>query len=95
MKLPDYLSKLYRNTHLWIVVTCIGVWILVFQNIVTKDTKNVYVVGGKIESEVSGNVRVPNMVDVNIQGINGHSDCFYGYGRNGANDFFMIPVTVK
>lgn len=81
--------RFYRNTHLWIVLTCIGVWIIVFQNFGTGDAKEVYVVGGEIEAEVS------NTVDVDLRRINGHRNCFYGYGRNGQDDYYLLPVTIK
>lgn len=92
MNKNNFFVRFYRNTHLWIVLTCIGVWILVFLNFGTGGAKDVYVVGGEVEAEVSGSVRVPNMVDINIQGINGHTNCFYGYGKN---DHYDIPVTVR
>lgn len=92
MNKNNFFVRFYRNTHLWIVLTCIGVWILVFQNFGTGGAKDVYVVGGEVEAEVSGSVRVPNMVDINIQGINGHTNCFYGYGKN---DYYDIPVTIR
>lgn len=92
MNKNNFFVRFYRNTHLWIVLTCIGVWMLVFQNFGTGGAKDVYVVGGEVEAEVSGSVRVPNMVDINIQGINGHTNCFYGYGKN---DHYDIPVTVR
>ena len=93
MEKTNFIKKIYRNTHLWIVLTCIGVWVLVFINLFgNKGTTDVYVVGGEVDAEVSGSVSVPNMVDVNIQGINGHTDCFYGYGKN---DHYDIPVTIR
>jgi hypothetical protein len=85
-------SKLYHNTHLWIVLTCIGVWLLVFQNFFS-GTKDVYVVGGEIESEVSGNVSVDNTVDVNLQRINGYRNCFYNSYSKHPNDYYRIPIS--
>lgn len=95
MNKNNFFVKFYHNTHLWIVLTCIGVWILVFQNIGTKGAKDVYVIGGELEAEVSGNVSVDNTVDVDLRRINGHRNCFYGYGRNGQDDYYMLPVTIK
>lgn len=95
MKNNNFFVKFYRNTHLWIVLTCIGVWILVFQNFGTGGAKDVYVVGGEIGAEVSGSVSVDNIVDVDLRKINGHRNCFYGYGRNGQDDYYLLPVTVK
>lgn len=95
MQKPSIITKIYRNTHLWIVLTCIGVWILVFLNIFgTKGTTDVYVVGGEIEADVSNtvNTNVSNTVDVNLHEINGHRNCFYGYGNN---DYYSIPVTSR
>lgn len=97
MKKNNFFVKFYRNTHLWIIFTCIGVWILVFQNFITStdDAKNVYVVGGELEAEVSGSVYVPNMVDVNLQGINGHTNCFYNNSYYHPNDYYRIPIIDK
>lgn len=89
----NFFVKFYHNTHLWIVLTCVGVWILVFQNFGTKGAKDVYVVGGEIEAEVSGSVRVPNTVDVNLSEINGYSNCFYNNYAEHPNDYYRIPIS--
>ncbi len=79
--------RFYRNTHLWIVLTCIGVWILVFQNFGTGGAKDVYVVGGEVEAEVN------NTVDVNLHKINGYRNCFYNSYSQHPNDYYRIPVS--
>ena len=79
--------RFYRNTHLWIVLTCIGVWILVFQNFGTGGAKDVYVVGGEVEAEVK------NTVDVNLHKINGYRNCFYNSYSQHPNDYYRIPVS--
>lgn len=89
----NFFIKFYHNTHLWIVLTCVGVWILVFQNFGTKGAKDVYVVGGEIAAEVSGSVRVPNTVDVNLSEINGYSNCFYNNYAKHSNDYYRIPIS--
>jgi hypothetical protein len=91
-KITSIISNLYINTHLWIFLTCIGVWILVLQNFMRDNGKDVYVEGGTIKAEVNGSVKIPNMVDVNIQGINGHSDCFYNNGYSHPNKYYRIPI---
>lgn len=59
MKKDNFITKFYRNTHLWIVLMCIGVWILVFQNCCSNNrVKDVYVVGGEVEAEVTNSVDV-------------------------------------
>lgn len=93
MNKNNFFVKFYHNTHLWIVLTCMGVWILVFQNIGTKETKNVYVVGGEVEAEVSGNVSVDNTVDVNLHEINGYRNCFYNSYSEHPNDYYRIPIS--
>lgn len=94
MEKTNFIKRIYRNTHLWIVLTCIGVWVLVFINLFgTKGTTDVYVVGGEVDAEVSGSVRVPNMVDVNLQGINGYTNCFYNSYSKHPNDYYRIPVS--
>ena len=92
MNKNNFFVKFYRNTHLWIVLTCIGVWILVFHNFGTGGAKDVYVVGGEVEAEVSGNVSVDNTVDVNLHKINGYRNCFYNSYSQHPNDYYRIPV---
>ena len=88
----NFFVKIYSNTHLWIVLTCIGVWVLVFINLFgAKGTTDVYVVGGEVEAEVS----VPDMVDVNLQGINGYTNCFYNNSSTHPNDYYRIPIIDK
>lgn len=59
MNRNNFFVRFYRNTHLWIVLMCIGVWILVFQNCCSGSrVKDVYVVGGEIEAEVTNSVDV-------------------------------------
>lgn len=85
--------RAYHNTHLWIVLTCFGVWILVFQNIGTNGVQNVYVVGGELDANVSGNVSVDNTVDVNLYEINGYRNCFYNRFIEHPDDYYRIPVS--
>lgn len=67
-----------------LIIMSIGIWAIVLQNAGIIPTKqNVYVKGGYINADVSGSVDVDNTVDVsgsvdvNIEAINGRSDCFY------------------
>ena len=69
------------------MLTCIGVWILVFQNFGTGGAKDVYVVGGEVEAEVK------NTVDVNLHKINGYRNCFYNSYSQHPNDYYRIPVS--
>ncbi len=87
MNKNNFFVRFYRNTHLWIVLTCIGVWILVFQNFGTGGAKDVYVVGGEVEAEVN------NTVDVNLHKINGYRNCFYNSYSQHPNDYYRIPVS--
>jgi len=74
----------------------LGIWMIVLQNagIIPKlvgtenGTQTVYVKGGNID--VSGSVSVDNQVDVNLDAINGKSNCFYDFGGNG--NHVRIPV---
>ncbi|MBR6131766.1 MAG: hypothetical protein IKQ20_07900 [Bacteroidales bacterium] len=91
MNKDNFIKRIYHNTHLWIVLTCIGVWVLVFQNF-RIGTKEVYVVGGEVEAEVSGNVSVDNTVDVNLHEINGYRNCFYNNYSKHPNDYYRIPI---
>ena len=62
----------------------LGIWVMVLQNAGVIPTKqNVYVKGGYIDADVngtvdvSGSVSIDNTVDINLEQINGRSDCFY------------------
>jgi hypothetical protein len=69
----------------------VGIWILVLQNAGIIPTKqNVYVKGGNIDADINGSVSIDNQVDVNIDAINGKSNCFYDFGGNG--NHVRIPV---
>lgn len=69
----------------------IGIWILVLQNAGIIPTKqNVYVKGGNIDADINGRVSIVNQVDVNLDAINGKSNCFYDFGGNG--NYVRIPV---
>lgn len=87
MKKTNYITKIYRNTHLWIVLMCIGVWVLVFQNFGIGGGKDVFVVGGEIDANVT------NTVDVNLSEINGYRNCFYNSYSKHPNDYYRIPVS--
>ena len=93
MKIKDFIKKTYANTYLWIVLTCLGVWILVFLNIGSKGVKPVYVVGGDIDADVSGTVSVDNTVNVNLHEINGYRNCFYNSYSKHPNDYYRIPIS--
>ena len=99
MRESNTFKKIYRNTHLWIVLTCIGVWFLVIIHLTETGEKNVYVKGGLLEAEVTGNVgvrgnvSVDNTVDVNLYEINGYRNCFYNSYSRHPNDYYRIPVS--
>ena len=95
MKKTNYITKIYRNTHLWIVLMCIGVWVLVFQNFGIGGGKDVFVVGGEIDANVGGEIdaNVTNTVDVNLSEINGYRNCFYNSYSKHPNDYSRIPVS--
>lgn len=93
MQNSNIIKKIYQNTHMWIVFMCIGIWVLVFQNLGIGKTKDVYVVGGEIESHVNGSVSIDNTVDVNLHEINGYRNCFYNSYAKHPNDYYRIPVS--
>lgn len=79
-----------------LITIAVGIWAIVLQNAGVIPTKqSVYVEGGYIRTdvdgtvEVSGNVRVDNRVDVNLDAING-KNAFYDFGGNG--NHVRIPV---
>lgn len=58
---------------MWIIFTCLGVWMIVLQNFGVFSGKSggaqsVYVVGGRVDADVSGSVEVDNTVPVYVQG---------------------------
>lgn len=55
-----------------LAIIALGIWMLVLQNFNVFDNhRDVYVRGGNINSEVSGDVGIYNTVDVNIEEILG------------------------
>lgn len=75
-----------KNNSLKAILIAIGlgIWTIVLQNAgVIPTNQNVYVNGGYVDAEINGtvdikgSVNVDNTVDINLQQINGRSDCFY------------------
>jgi hypothetical protein len=64
-----------------LITIAVGIWVIVLQNAgIIPTNQNVKVINtvdvdGNVE--VSGSVSVDNTVDMNLQQINGRSDCFY------------------
>lgn len=82
----------------WLILACIGVWMIVLQNfgVFGERSQTVYVVGGDIDARVRGSVDIDNSVDVNLQYINGRRDVFFNNPRRGDRDkYYVIPVTVE
>ena len=53
-------------------------------------------VRGNVDASVYGTVSVENMVDVNIDAINGHYDVFFNNPSRGENDkYYLLPITVE
>ena len=71
-KFKNLLQRFYGNKQLWIVFTCVGVWLIVLQNfgVFSKSSgaQSVYVVGGEVDANVSGSVDVDNTVPVYVEG---------------------------
>lgn len=71
-KFRNLFHQFYRNRQLWIIFTCMGVWMIVLQNFGVFSKKSgaqsVYVVGGRVDADVSGSVEVDNTVPVYVQG---------------------------
>ena len=60
-----------------------------------KGTQDVYVNGGRISADVSGNVSVGNTVDVNLDKVLGYSvGCHKSYTING-REYQAIDVTIR
>ena len=64
-----FVRKCYADRQMWMIIIAIGVWLIVLQNFGVFSDKSggaqsVYVVGGRIDADVSGSVEVDNTVDV-------------------------------
>ena len=102
------IRKIYSDRQTWLILTAIGVWVIALQNFGVfsnnKGSQSVYVVGGDIDARVRGSVDVDNtievrgsvgiedMVDVNLQAINGYRNCFYNNYSRHPKDYYRIPV---
>lgn len=53
------LLDILESKTFWLILICIGVWVIVIQN--CSSTRDVYVVDGNIDAEVSGTVSVDNI----------------------------------
>lgn len=86
-KLPDLSLKSI------LLIIAVELWVIALQNLgVIPITQKVRV---KNTVDVSGNINVDNVVDVNLQEINGRSDVFFNNPMRGDNDkYYRIPVTV-
>jgi hypothetical protein len=78
-----------------LTVICIGIYIIVFQNLgIIPISQKVLVTGGLVE--ISGSIDIGNTVevegslDVNIDAINGNRNAFYDFGGN--KNYVRIPV---
>lgn len=78
----------------------LGVWILVLQNLgAIPISQKVRLDGGYIsvineEVKVKGNVEVDDIVDINIQKINGQQDVFFNDPSRGQKDkYYRLPVS--
>lgn len=60
--MKDLLLDILESKTFWLILICIGVWVIVIQNCSsTRDVYDVYVVDGNIDAEVSGTVSVDNI----------------------------------
>lgn len=76
-----------------LIIMAVGIWTVVLQNAGIIPTKqNVYVKGGYVHADINGtlDVNVENEVDVNVSGVNGHSNAFYGPSSNGNYDAIHV-----
>lgn len=79
-----------------LILICIGVWFIVFQNFGILPRMGAVDVKATEPLKVTGNVEVENQVnikgqvDANIESINGHNK-FYKDPRTG--DYYVIPIT--
>lgn len=77
-----------------LILIAAGIWMLVMQNMgIIPVSQNVHV---KNTVDVTGNVGVSNLIDVNLQEINGRSDVFFNNPKRGDQDkYYVLPVTVE
>jgi hypothetical protein len=85
------------SLRLLLITATVGIWILVLQNFgIIPTSQNVRVtnkvgVTGSVDASVSGSVNIDNTVDVNLQEINGHRNCFYDNASH-RKQYYSIPV---
>lgn len=65
-KIKESANRLLHSQLFWIKVCAIGIWLLVIQNFF--GVRRVYVVGGRIDADVTGKVDVTGEVDANVSG---------------------------
>jgi len=85
-----------------LIAIALGIWVLVLQNAGIIDSSKVVEVSNTVDVEGAVNIRgavdvqgevdanVDNIVDVNIEEINGKGNVFYDNGGNG--NYHRIPV---
>ena len=79
-----------KTLKLILSAIAIGVWTLVFQNLVNEVDANV---ANTIKADVSGSVSIDNTVDVNIHQINGYNQVTTKMGTHSVFPFgYMLPV---
>lgn len=96
------MEALFKNipAKLLLIIIGLGIWAIVLQNAgIIPSNQNVYVDGGHLSSDVTGEVKVKgtvnveNTVDINIEEINGQSDVFFNNPSRGQeNKYYRLPV---
>lgn len=92
-----------NSIQILLITIALGIWAIVLQNTgLLPKNQNVIVVNeieakvrGDVDAAVYGTVSVDNMVDVNIDAINGHYDVFFNnYSRGEDDKYYRLPVIV-
>jgi uncharacterized membrane protein (Fun14 family) len=91
------MENLSKSSFIKIILLLItaGIWVITLQNAGVIPTNQDVKVVNTVEthSEVSGSVSVDNIVDVNIQEINGYNTVTTGSGTHSVFPYgYMLPV---
>lgn len=78
-----------------LIIIAVGIWIAAFQNAGIIPTEQHVKVTNTVDtySTVTGEVEIENMVDVNIEAINGYNTVTTGNGTHSVFPYgYMLPV---
>lgn len=86
------LEEKLKLIFLGIISVCLIILVVEVSSVASRKSMDVYIVGGRVDAEVSGDVSVDNIVDVNVQQVlGGMVGAHRSYTMNG-REFWAIDV---